>query len=61
LVVNGYLEGKYRTDRTIQIFKARLVAKGFRQREGIDYFDTYAPGDRITYIRVLIALESIYK
>uniref|UniRef100_A0A2N9HCN4 CCHC-type domain-containing protein n=1 Tax=Fagus sylvatica TaxID=28930 RepID=A0A2N9HCN4_FAGSY len=39
----------------------RLVAKGFRQREGIDYFDTYAPVARITSIRVLIALASIYK
>jgi hypothetical protein len=51
---------KYRTDGTIQTFKARLVAKGFRQREGIDYFDTYAPVARITSIRVLIALASIY-
>jgi hypothetical protein len=56
-----YLERKYRTDGTIQTFKGRLVAKGFRQREGIDYFDTYAPVARITSIRVLVALESIYK
>jgi hypothetical protein len=52
---------KYRTDGTIQTFKTSLVAKGFRQREGIDYFDTYAPVARITSIRVLIALASIYK
>uniref|UniRef100_A0A2N9JAE7 CCHC-type domain-containing protein n=1 Tax=Fagus sylvatica TaxID=28930 RepID=A0A2N9JAE7_FAGSY len=52
---------KYRTGGTIQTFKVRLVAKGFRQREGIDYFDTYAPVARITSIRVLIALASIYK
>ena len=52
---------KYRTDGTIQTLKARLVSKGFRQREGIDYFDTYAPAARITSIRVLIALASIYK
>ena len=37
------------------------MAKGFRQREGIDYFDTYALVARITSIRVLVALESIYK
>ena len=61
MVANGYLEGKYRTDGTIQTFKARLVAKGFRQREGIDYFDTYAPVARITSICVLVVLESIYK
>jgi hypothetical protein len=52
---------KYRTDGSIQTFKARLVAKGFRQMERIDYFDTYAPIARITSIRVLIALASIYK
>uniref|UniRef100_A0A2N9EQJ0 CCHC-type domain-containing protein n=1 Tax=Fagus sylvatica TaxID=28930 RepID=A0A2N9EQJ0_FAGSY len=39
----------------------RLVAKGFKQREGIDYFDTYALVARIISIRVLIALASIYK
>ncbi len=37
------------------------MVKGFRQREGIDYFDTYAPVARITSIRVLIAFASIYK
>ena len=52
---------KYRTDESIQTFKVRLVAKGYRQREGIDYFDTYAPVARITSICVLMALTSIYK
>uniref|UniRef100_A0A2N9EEB8 CCHC-type domain-containing protein n=1 Tax=Fagus sylvatica TaxID=28930 RepID=A0A2N9EEB8_FAGSY len=56
-----FIDDFSRTDGTIQTFKARLVAKGFRQREGIDYFDTYAPVARITSIRVLIALASIYK
>jgi hypothetical protein len=51
----------YRIDGSVQTFKAKLVAKGYRQREGIDYFDTYAPVVRITSIRVLMALASIYK
>ena len=37
------------------------MAKDFKQREGVDYFDTYAPVARITSIRVLLALASIYK
>ena len=51
---------KYNTDGSIQIFKARLVAKGFKQKRGIDYFDTYAPVARLTSIRVLFAIASIY-
>ncbi|GKF85064.1 zinc finger, CCHC-type containing protein, partial [Tanacetum coccineum] len=50
---------KMKVDGTIDKFKARLVIQGFRQKEGIDYFDTYAPGARITTIRLLLALAAI--
>nr|GEV54096.1 hypothetical protein [Tanacetum cinerariifolium] len=33
---------------------------GFRQKEGIDYFDTYAPVTRIITIRLLLALATIH-
>ncbi|GJW43654.1 zinc finger, CCHC-type containing protein [Tanacetum coccineum] len=36
------------------------LPSGFSQRQGVDYFDTYAPVARITSIRVLFALDSIY-
>ena len=52
---------KYNTNGSIQTFKARLVAKGFKQKERVDYFDNYAPVAKITSIRVLLALASIYK
>ncbi|KAL0401195.1 UNVERIFIED_CONTAM: Retrovirus-related Pol polyprotein from transposon TNT 1-94 [Sesamum latifolium] len=51
---------KLKPDGSVDKFKARLVAKGFKQKEGIDYFDTYFLVARLTIIRVLIALASVY-
>ena len=51
---------KMKVNGSIDKFKVRLVIQGLRQREGVDYFDTYALVARITTIRLLIALASIY-
>ncbi|GJV30166.1 zinc finger, CCHC-type containing protein [Tanacetum coccineum] len=51
---------KLKVDGTIEKFKARLVIQGFKQKSGIDYFDTYAPVARISTIRLLIAMASIH-
>ncbi|GJY47444.1 retrovirus-related pol polyprotein from transposon TNT 1-94 [Tanacetum coccineum] len=39
----------------ILLNKARLVAKGYRQEEGIDFEESFAPVARIEAIRILIA------
>ena len=49
-----------KADGSIDKYKAILVVKGFRQKEGLDYFDTYSPVTRITFIRMLIAIVSLY-
>ncbi|GJZ13829.1 zinc finger, CCHC-type containing protein [Tanacetum coccineum] len=53
-------KSKMKVDGTIDMFKALLVIQDFRQKEGIDYFDTYAPVARITTIRLLLALAAIH-
>ena len=34
---------KYHSDGILNTYKDKLVSNGFRQKEGVDYFDTYAP------------------
>ena len=60
----GYMwnfKRKLKADEYIETYKARLVIKEYRQQEGLDYFSTYSPVMRITYIRLLIAFVAINK
>ena len=36
--------------------KARLVARGFRQVEGVDYFETFAPTPASSWVRLLASI-----
>nr|GFB14837.1 zinc finger, CCHC-type [Tanacetum cinerariifolium] len=54
------IEEKMKVDGSTDKYKARLVIQGFRQKERIDFFDTYAPVARISTIRLLLALATIH-
>ncbi|KAE8909416.1 Retrovirus-related Pol polyprotein from transposon TNT 1-94 [Phytophthora fragariae] len=42
-------------------YKARLVAKGFKQKYGIDFFETYSPVANMNSIRVVLSVCAAYE
>lgn len=52
------LKRKYKVDGTVDKYKTRLVPKGYIQKESLDFFDTYSPISRITFIRVLVVIAA---
>ncbi|GJR53572.1 retrovirus-related pol polyprotein from transposon TNT 1-94 [Tanacetum coccineum] len=58
--LTSYREAKkMKVDGTIEKYKSRFVIKGYRQREGLDFFDTYSPVTRITSIRMILAIVAL--
>lgn len=52
---------KTNKEEKVEKYKARLVAKGYKQRQGVDYDEIFAPVARIDTIRLLIAVAAQYK
>ena len=51
---------KVNPDESIAWLKARLVAKGYAQAYGENYFDTFSPVAKMTYVRLFISLVATY-
>ena len=47
-------------DGTIKSYKARFCVRGDRQKEGVDFFDTYAPVVSWSTVRLLLTLSVIH-
>lgn len=49
---------KTHPDGTLQRYKAHLVVKGYRQIEGIDYDETFAPVSRYETVRIMLSIAA---
>ena len=54
------IKRKLKADGSTNTYKARLVVKGYKQKEGVNYFDTYSPVTRILSIRMLMAIAMLH-
>jgi hypothetical protein len=51
---------KINSDGFIERYKARLVAKGYSQQYGMDYEKTFALVEKMTTVRTLIVIASVF-
>lgn len=51
---------KFNYDGSLSRFEAGSVARDFFQQEGLDYVDTFSPVIKITLLRLILSLATLY-
>ena len=51
---------KVNLDGLVVRLKARLVAKGYAHTHDVDYFDTFSPVAKMTYVQLFISLSATH-
>jgi len=47
-------------DENIQMYKVRLIAKGYRQKQGVNFNETFSPIAMLKSIRILLIMATCH-